>query len=407
MRMSNNVTSRLFLQRWVAHITFLGAMAIAAVNFVALRQFYDQTVAHALLHPTVLWVVTLALVFILTGLIDRNSVRVLQVLAYAAGGIITALSTPQGDLTSAVFLVFSMLLLNEYVSARTTVIVAGLVTVAYIAFLAIGLGNRTASVTLTLVNTMILVSVVIALFALISYRQQTIRREYENRLEMLVAARTAELEEAVVQRDTMLQEIHHRVGNSLQLLASFVSLQQEDAGPREQQILKETELRVHAIADVHATLYSQHQLSHLPLADYSQELISDMQIAYRSEADVIAEVCTDKEAHIDFVISFGIILNELITNAAKHGATDDQPARVEVELSDRDSDLSLIVRDHGPGFPDASPKGIGTEVIDQLVSQNHGTIHRTSDGGAVVRIVFPDRAVMRQAPIRVRQEQTA
>lgn len=405
--MRNSVKSRLFLQRWVASITFLGAIAIAAVNFVALRQFYDQTVAHALLHPTVLWIVALSFVFVLTGLVDDQVARILQVAAYAAGGILTALSTPQGDLTSAVFLVFSMLLLNEYVTARTTGVVAAVVTVAYIAFLAIGLGNRTASVALTLVNTMILVSVVIALFALISYRQQIIRREYENRLETLVAERTAELREAVVQRDTMLQEIHHRVGNSLQLLASFVSLQQEEAGPGEQQILKETELRVHAIADVHATLYSQHQLSHLPLADYSRELISDMQIAYRSEAELVATVSTEREAHLDFVISFGIILNELITNAAKHGSTDDHAAQVEVSLSDRAAQLVLVVRDHGSGFPSDSRAGIGTEVVDQLVSQNGGIIRRSSEDGAVVEVTFPESSVMKEPPVRVNQEQSA
>ena len=405
--MRHDVKSRLFLQQWVARITFFGSVAIAAVNFIALRQFYDQTVVHALLHPTVLWVAALALVFALTGLIDNPIVRVLQVGAYAAGGIITALSTPQGDLTSAVFLIFSMLLLNEYVSARTTGFVAVAVIVAYVAFLVIGLGNRTASVALTLVNTMILVSVVISLFALVSYRQQTIRRQYENKLESLVLERTAELEEAVAQRDTMLQEIHHRVGNSLQLLASFVSLQQVDAGPGEQQILKETELRVHAIADVHATLYSQHQLSHLPLSDYAQELIADMQIAYRSEAELTASVSTATEAHIDFVISFGIILNELITNAAKHGAAGREPALVEIELSDHDAQLSLVVRDHGPGFSAQLEAGIGTEVVDQLVSQNQGTIRRTSENGAVVHVEFPYSVVMREEPLRVRQEQLA
>ncbi|MFW5826020.1 MAG: ATP-binding protein [bacterium] len=101
------------------------------------------------------------------------------------------------------------------------------------------------------------------------------------------------------------------------------------------------------------------------------------------------------------------MLNELITNAAKHGAVARELARVEVELSDHDAQLSLVVRDHGQGFPAQSEAGIGTEVVDQLVSQNQGTIRRTSENGAVVQVEFPYSVVMREEPVRVRQEQLA
>ncbi len=228
-------------------------------------------------------------------------------------------------------------------------------------------------------------------------------RDAESMLERLVAERTSELQEALVQRDTMLQEIHHRVGNSLQLLSSFISLQQDEVEDEQRQILKETELRVHAIADVHATLYSQHQLSHLPLAMYAGDLISDMQIAYRSEADITASISADIEAHIDFAISFGVILNELVTNAAKHGGAPAQRSRVEVELDDSGRILRLVVRDHGAGFDAAGGTGVGTEVVEQLVQQNKGEIVRRSDSGAVVVVSFPHEAVVRDRPLRVGQ----
>ena len=403
MRIIQQVTSRFSLQRLVAYVTCIGALAVSCVNYVALRNLYLLSSVHALLHPSVLWVLGFAVAFLLTALFDSWIARGCQVLVFVFAGLVTAIQPVTGNLTSAVFIVFAMVLLNEYVSQRRAAIIAGAVGAVYVFSLAIGIDTGTASVLLTLINLLVLVSVVVILFGLISYRQHQIRKEHESMLERLVAERTSELQEALVQRDTMLQEIHHRVGNSLQLLSSFISLQQDEVEDEQRQILKETELRVHAIADVHATLYSQHQLSHLPLAMYAGDLISDMQIAYRSEADITASISADIEAHIDFAISFGVILNELVTNAAKHGGAPAQRSRVEVELDDSGRILRLVVRDHGAGFDAAGGTGVGTEVVEQLVQQNKGEIVRRSDSGAVVVVTFPHETVIRDRPLRVAQ----
>lgn len=395
------ITSRFALQRLVAYITCIGALAIAGVNYAALRHLYRLSPVHALLNPTVLWIVGFAVIFLFTAFSDTGYARACQVFIFSAGGIVAALQPMTVNLTSAVFVVFAMVLLNEYTTQRRAAIVAAIVGVTYLISLAIGVDTRTASVVLTMLNMMILVSAVITLFGLISYRQHQIRKDHESMLEQLVAERTHELEEALVQRDTMLQEIHHRVGNSLQLLSSFISLQQDDVEDEQRRVLKETELRVHAIADVHATLYSQHQLSHLPLALYTADLVSDMQIAYRSEADITASIDTGMEAHIDFSISFGVILNELITNAAKHGGGRTQRSEVEVSLGDVDGALRLVVRDHGRGFDAGSGIGIGTELVEQLVGQHGGEIERSNNGGAVVIVSFPRDAVVRDTPVRV------
>ncbi len=401
MQLIQRTTSRLVLQRLVAIVSSVGALLVTVVNYYALRQLYQLGPTHALLNPSVLWIVVLAAAFATTGIWDSVFARSIQVLCFTVGGIVIALFTETGNLTSVVFIVFAMVLLNEYASQRYAAVVAIGVAVIYLITKAIAIDTRTASVLLSLLNTLILISSVIILFALISYRQYLIRREHESMLEQLVSERTAELREALEQRDTMLQEIHHRVGNSLQLLASFVSLQQDDAEEDQRRILKETELRVHAIADVHATLYSQHQLSHLPLAVYVPDLIHDMQIAYRGEADISVSVATEVEAHIDFAISFGVILNELVTNAAKHAGTAASRAKVVVALDDRSGELRLTVRDHGRGFLEEIAPGIGTEVVEQLVRQHNGTICRKSDDGAIIDVRFPLHAVVREQPVRV------
>lgn len=392
------------LQKWVAILSGAVCAVIVVINFVGLV-LDGAPLPRIPFHPSVLFIAILAILFFLSGSIDSVVLRGVQVCAYLAAGVFTAVEAPRGDLTSSLFAIFGMLLYNEYGTpgGRTLVSVVG--GVIYVVFLML-VGEGSADPLYTL-DAIVFVSGVVGMYGLLAYRQSMLRKRYADELEETVRIRTAELREAIAQRDTMLQEIHHRVGNSLQLLASFVSLQQDGVDARNQQILKETELRVHAIADVHATLYSQHQLSHLPLCEYAQDLLADMQIAYRGEAEMELRIESEQEAHIDFAISFGIVLNELVTNAAKHGRRGSDRAQVVVELSDEVEEMTLVVRDSGPGFPPGFVPGIGTEVVDQLVQQNSGEISRSSDGGSVVRIVFPISSVVRDVPVRQLASSTA
>ncbi len=404
MQIFDDSFSNYSLQRWVAVLSGAACAVIVVINSVGLAT--DGAPLELIpTHPSVLFIAVLSAMFFVSGVKDSTVLRGLQIGAYLLGGVFTAIEAPRGDLTSSLFAIFGMLLYNEYGKPGGRTIVSVIGGIVYVVFLML-VGENSADPLYTLIA-VVFVSAVVALYGLLAYRQTMIRKRHADDLESKVEQRTSELREAVLQRDTMLQEIHHRVGNSLQLLASFVSLQQEGAREEEQQILRETELRVHAIADVHATLYSQHQLSHLPLADYARDLISDMQIAYRSDADILVESDLSTEAHIDFAISFGIILNELITNAAKHGAITNEQAQIKVSLSEQDDGLILVVRDSGSGFGEDFTAGIGTEVVDQLVRQNNGTIERRSECGAVVRVTFPSSSVARDQPVRVMEGQSA
>ncbi len=408
MQLFDSEYSRHSLQRWVALITGTAALAVAAVNITGIVLLYRAFPAAP--NVDALLPIAVAVLLFLSGVANSDIARALQVVAFALAGLVLTVVATAEPMTSAVFIIFSLVLCYEYRTESLAPVWLTLIGLAYAVALAYSVTRAAEAaaehisvsipvVILGVANRVIFTGSVVFLFSLASYRQHQIRKKHESQLEALVAERTADLQEAIVQRDTMLQEIHHRVGNSLQLLASFVGLQQDEAGDAERQILKETELRVHAIADVHATLYSQHRLSHLSLKDYAADLISDMRVAYRSDVDIVPSVTTSLEAHLDFVISFGIILNELITNAAKHGDGGKERTRIEVNLDDVDNDLILLVRDSGPGFSEGIRAGIGTEVVDQLVKQNHGRIVRRNDDGAVVTATFPCDSVIREAPL--------
>lgn len=412
MQLLDKTLSRRSLQRWVAIISGSGALLVALVNFIGTLITSGSGPAGAALRVIVLPVLVLATLFYLSGAFDSQILRFVQIFAFVIAGVLLALVASGEYMPSAVFIIFSVVLYYEY---RTRRVGRGwffglgvAYTVAIVFSIVRSVQSATAGtsfapivVALAFTNIAIFTGSVIFLFALVLYRQHLIRKRHADELEDRVRERTAELQVALDQRDTMLQEIHHRVGNSLQLLASFVSLQQDGSESVQNRILKETELRVHAIADVHATLYNRHQLSHLPLAEYAAELISDMEIAYQGDARIESDIRTGREAHIDFALSFGIVLNELVTNAAKHGGAAGGGAEVRVELFDRQEELVLVVRDSGPGFADEFRPGVGSEVVDQLVAQNHGTMTRLTDEGARVEVVFPHATVFRDSPVRV------
>jgi two-component sensor histidine kinase len=350
--------------------------------------------------PAVFLIIMMAAVFYISGVFAHRVMRSLQVIVYLAGGLATSADAAVGDLTSELFAIYGLYLFNEYGTPGRRVVPSIIIAAAYIVA-SVVLGE-TPTTTISVINHIAFAGAVVGLYSLVVYRQIEIRRRYAEQLELQVLARTEELtqrtdqlERTLQQRNALIQEIHHRIGNSLQILASFIGLQMSDVDERSEQILRETELRIHAISDVHAKLFATHHFSHLPLTDYVAELVYDVGGAYSSEATIRPQVSTDIEAHIDFAVPFGIIVNELVTNAVKHSRSNDRRSSVVVSIETTNDSLVVAVRDDGPGFRAESTPGIGSEVVDQLVKQLDGEIARESSDGAIVRMRFPLSSVTR------------
>ena len=351
-----------------------------------------------ILEPAVLLILFMALAFYLSGVVNHWTMQALQVLVYLTGGVLTSSGAIVGDLTSLLFAIYGLYLFNEYGDPGKRLVPSALITATYLA-LTILLAEP-SDTTSSIINHLAFSAAVVGLYGLVVYRQIEIRRRYSRHLETQVRERTHELQErtdelerTLAQRNALIQEIHHRIGNSLQLLASYISLQRPSEGSAESTVLRETELRIHAISDVHAKLYATQQFSHLPLSEYTIELLYDLEGAYATGATIQKEVLTVADAHIDFAIPFGIIINELVTNAIKHSASNQRNAEVHVSVKDGDGGVKATVRDVGGGFPIDFQPGIGTEVVDELVAQLDGTVQRSTDSGAIVDVWFPADAV--------------
>ncbi|HZE92576.1 MAG TPA: histidine kinase dimerization/phosphoacceptor domain -containing protein, partial [Rhizobacter sp.] len=151
----------------------------------------------------------------------------------------------------------------------------------------------------------------------------TIQDITERRLvEVERVARQAELESSLREKEILLQEIHHRVKNNLQVISSLLQLQAgyaEDDAARK--VFEESQGRIKSMALVHEKLYQTHDLAHIDFGDYLRDLVSGLAGSYATHAAQVAvEVqATSVLLDVDRAIPCGLIVNELVSNCFKHG----------------------------------------------------------------------------------------
>lgn len=207
--------------------------------------------------------------------------------------------------------------------------------------------------------------------------------------------RTAELAATLKEREVLLQEIHHRVKNNLQIITSMINMQMrtlDEAHSRE--ILNECKTRVDAIALIHEKLYQSRDFRNVPFAEYARGLITTIFQA--------SGLCSDRitaRLEIDNVmlpvaqaIPCGLILNELVTNSIKH-AFKAHGGSIVVSLGHNGGRLVLQVRDDGVGMAEdeinADRGSIGLSLVASLADQLDGTLQLRSLGGLVAIVDFP------------------
>jgi two-component sensor histidine kinase len=199
-----------------------------------------------------------------------------------------------------------------------------------------------------------------------------------------------DLKAALDQQEILLQEGNHRVTNSLQLVASMLSLQSSTAStPELRDQLQEAVSRIQAIARAHERLYRTRQIRSLDLGDYLTDICHDMDDA-AAHCDVHVAAAPGIQIATDRAISISLVVTELITNSAKHAYSSGAAQPIWVTL-EGDSDFIVIcVRDEGaglpPGFDHKKSKGLGMRIVSGMLAQLKAdlTIERRKPGTAFI-----------------------
>jgi len=204
------------------------------------------------------------------------------------------------------------------------------------------------------------------------------------------------LQDSLTEKEILLKEIHHRVKNNLQIVSSLLYLQSanvDDPGLRE--LFLESQGRIASMALVHEEIYHSKDLSGIELGQYASKLILRLLSSFGRRAVNLDADVSPLPVSLDTAIPCALILNELVTNACKHGFVDSTGGRLRLVVG-REGDLArLRIEDDGPGLPEnfdpEAPGTLGMLLIVRLTSQLKGTLEtgRSGLGGASFAISFP------------------
>ena len=206
-----------------------------------------------------------------------------------------------------------------------------------------------------------------------------------------------QLSTALAAKLVLLQEVHHRVKNNLQIISSLLYLQSETLSAEAKSALEDSQRRVRAMALVHEQLYTRDDPADLDFAEYAKSLTTDLM----NVCSTGSGVCLRLELEpvfigVDQAIPCGLILNELVTNALKHAFPESRAGEVLVELKCQDNvNVKLRVADNGiglrPGFDWEHANTLGLHIIDLLTRQLKGTLLHEPGAGAAFTVTFAKR----------------
>lgn len=221
---------------------------------------------------------------------------------------------------------------------------------------------------------------VVMLLAIGSYRSLVGRLEAEN-------------EQRIEDLSLALREIDHRTKNNFQLAVGLLDIQGRNAtDPLLKSALSRAAARLQAIGSAYRNLaLSSADLNVIRLHDYLHDMCDRLREGLLSPAIMLKlEIAPVAVTH-EMAIRIGLIVNELVTNAAKH-AFEEGVGTITIKLEGESDGMRLTISDDGKGFnPDQVSDGLGARLITMLVRQLGARMTRTSNAGTTYSFEIPHK----------------
>jgi two-component sensor histidine kinase len=191
----------------------------------------------------------------------------------------------------------------------------------------------------------------------------------------------------------LFDELNHRVKNNLSVISAILALQARAAPCDVRDQLERARDRIAAIADLHTALYQQESARDVGVCQYLQDLVERLTRALDGHGRFrIESECDDVKLPVADAVSVGLIVNELVTNAAKYAFGPEAEGRVRVELREAEGWIRLTVCDDGCGAPPnafSTRAGLGSRIVQALASGLGGAVRRIDRPGTSIEIAFP------------------
>lgn len=217
-----------------------------------------------------------------------------------------------------------------------------------------------------IISTLILISLLVTAFYL--YKNRKLNRKLSRQGELL--------EEDLKVKDSLLSEIHHRVKNNLQVIKSMLSLQNQFISDESvRKVIDECNGRIVSMSLIHENLYRKQDFQEAEFNNYIKELVPRLVDTYGTDPDQI-QLEMDIEPiklSLDDSVPCGLLLNEIISNALKHGFPNGKTGSIKIALKQVEDEVHLSIKDDGVGLKEGmsfeSNDSFGFLLIETMASQ--------------------------------------
>ncbi len=200
------------------------------------------------------------------------------------------------------------------------------------------------------------------------------------------------------EKETLLQEIHHRVKNNLAVISGLLELQQMSISDEDTiNALQDSQLRIQSMAMIHEKLYQSETLHKIGFDVYLQELISSINSTYTSSYESISTEydLAQITLGLDQAIPCSLIVNEVIVNCYKHAFNKNDEGKINISLECEGPKVTLNITDNGKGLPEdfdiSQQQSLGTTLIHALSHQLKGEMvlkNREKSNGTNFKLQF-------------------
>ena len=189
------------------------------------------------------------------------------------------------------------------------------------------------------------------------------------------------IRDSLKEKEVLLQEVHHRVKNNLQVISSILNLQSSYVNdPKTLEILRESQQRIKSMSFIHETIYRTADFSRLEFMDYIKTIASNLIQSYRN-ASTRVDFIPQMESvglNLDQAIPCGLIINELVSNALKYAFKGRKNGTLTVILREENDDVIIAVKDDGVGLPPdfayEKNNSLGIQLVYALIEQLDATM---------------------------------
>jgi PAS domain S-box-containing protein len=205
------------------------------------------------------------------------------------------------------------------------------------------------------------------------------------------------LKRALDEKDILLQELQHRVKNTLAIISGLIGLElNRPLEGRTQNVLQSMQDRISSVSKLYGMLYqSSKDLTEIPLSEYIKEIAVSLLNSYKPDKEQVSLQFDLAEMHIDVrrAIPIGLIVNEIITNSLKHAFNSDHEGIIRIGLNRQDGHAIIEVEDNGnrlqlASYPDGS-RSLGLVLVHILTEQINGSLESSIEKGTRFKITFP------------------